>query len=343
MANLESVKQRWCDFFDWNKSVSHVYRVDLEEYKKDHKIIPNPENEAERVEFALSKYNRLCDKTEWLEDDTVPYLDFYTGTEIFAEAFGSKVHRTADNMPFALPFITSAEDVAGLKVPSLESSPLMNVLELTRKIKDRAGKDAILCLPDIQSPLDIAALIWDKSSMLIAMIEEPEAVSELIGKTKELLIKFLDTWFQEFGTEYIAHYPCYFMKGGLTLSEDEIGIIGSDMFTEFALPDLVELSDRYGGIGIHCCADSEHQWHNFKKVPNLRLLNLVRPADVTERAYPYFAGHTCQMHRESCAVGEAWTWPSQFSPDTRFVIEAYAKDRAEAVMIAERLKEVCQG
>ena len=41
------------------------------------------------------------------------------------------------------------------------------------------------------------------------------------------------------------------MSGGLTLSEDEVGAINADMFDEFSQPSLTELSEYFGGIGVH--------------------------------------------------------------------------------------------
>ena len=87
-------------------------------------------------------------------------------------------------------------------------------------------------------------------------MESPQAVKELADKVKQLLTAFLDEWFRRYGREHIAHHPDYFMDGGWTVSEDEAGVVNQEMFAEFFLPELNALSDRYGGIGIHCCANS---------------------------------------------------------------------------------------
>ena len=73
------------------------------------------------------------------------------------------------------------------------------------------------------------------------------------GLTGEILTAFLDEWFARYGDEYIAHHPDYYMSKGMTLSEDEIGACGTDVFESMFLPELVSLSEYYGGIGIHCC------------------------------------------------------------------------------------------
>jgi uroporphyrinogen-III decarboxylase len=277
---------------------------------------------------------------EWLEDDSIPYLDVYTGTEIFAEAFGCQVYRPEDNMPFAVPRIHSASEVAKLRVPDLSVAPLAMLFEIADELRRRAGKEAIVRLVDIQSPMDIAALIWDKNDLYVAIIDDPDAVKELAAKVDELMITFLDEWFARYGQEFIAHYPIYYMSQGITLSEDEVGAVDEEMFLEFYLPELVGLSERYGGIGIHCCADARHQWGNFKQVRNLRLLNLVQPVKELRAAYEFFATHVPQMH-SWYGDGPAWTWPEQYPEGARVVMEANAASRDEALKLAERLHIAC--
>ena len=79
-----------------------------------------------------------------------------------------------------------------------------------------------------------------------------------------------------------------FMDGGLSITVDEIGSISSEMYREFFEEDLRTLSQRYGGLGVHCCANSRHQWETLRRLPGLRMLNLVRPEKVLRESYEYF-------------------------------------------------------
>ena len=243
-------------------------------------------------------------------------------------------------MPFALPLVHNAKEASKLKVPDLSASSLSVLFEIADKLREKAGEDAIFMLPDIQSPLDIAALIWEKTDFYVALVEEPEAVLEVMEKVKTLLVSFFDTWFERYGNEYIAHYPYYYMKGGITLSEDEVGSMSPHMFTQFALPNLTELSEHYGGIGIHCCANARHQWDNFLKVPDLKLINLAQPEEIIKEAYKYFAKHTCQFH-SWFGEGEPHTWPQQYPEDARIVMQVYAADKDQAIELAEKLWVAC--
>jgi uroporphyrinogen-III decarboxylase len=280
----------------------------------------------------------MLDNLAWLDDDRVPSLHVYTGTEIFAEAFGCSVHRPTDNMPFALPCVRQAADAARLREPALDCPPLARLFARADRLLERAGPDALLQIPDVQSPLDIAALIWEKSDFYIALIEEPAAVLELTDKIRRLLFCFFDTWFARYGSTYIAHYPYYTMQGGLTVSENEVGVIGTELFERFALPDLNALSVHFGGLGIHCCANAAHQWSGFRRVQDLRLINLNQSEAVLRQAYAYFGDSVCQMHAWT-GNGDPATWPEQLPAGARVVYDVPAATREEAVRLADAYRQ----
>lgn len=348
-CSVELRKERWRSFLSPNAAPGFMFLVRFQDPDDTRPPAPPkwPDHKTQRVERIWDDYERSLHLAEWLNDDTVPCLNMLTGTEIFAEAFGCAVHRPEDNMPFAKPLIHSADEVSNVKVPELSTSSLAYLFDMADELQRRAGPDAIFRLVDIQSPMDIAALIWEKGDFLLALLEEPEAVKELAGKVRVLLIAFLDEWFKRYGTEYVAHFPDYFMTGGMTLSEDEIGVVNSDMFVEFFLPELTKLSEHFGGMGIHCCADSRHQWENFKKVPDLRLLNLSKPPtrgpEFIQDSLRYFADHCAQWPGLLSPEGPVETWPSQYPQDARVVFEVGAKSRGEAIAIADKLNAVRGG
>jgi hypothetical protein len=161
------------------------------------------------------------------------------------------------------------------------------------KIKERCGNDVLLNMVDPQTPMDIAALIWDKNYFFAAMIEEPEAVRELAEKVSVLFFAFFDEWFSRYGKEFIAHDPDYYMPLGMDVSEDEIGAVSPELFDEFFLPELQRISLRYGGLCMHSCANSRHQWDGFKKIPDFKMFNITHPYDneFIAEAIEYLAGH----------------------------------------------------
>jgi hypothetical protein len=311
--------QRWLKMYDRSQPPSSLF---LLHYESEWPVrpLPTPENYSARLEWAWQKYQLQLEQLTWLDDDSIPYLDMLTGTEIFAAAFGCRVHYPSDNNPFAMPLVQSAEEAAKLTTPSLDSPHIAPLFKMAEELQRRAGPQALFRLVDIQSPMDIAALIWEKTSFYPALIETPEVVQELAFKVRTFLFSFLDEWFARFGRSFIAHYPEYYVPSGITLSEDEVGAVSGRAFNRFFLPELVEISNRYGSLGMHCCANSRHQWENFKKIPNLRLLNLNQPREVLDEALVVFETIVPQMH-VCMNTSEPWLLPGQQPPQARIVYD----------------------
>lgn len=335
--SIDVRKMRWNRFMALDPDVTRMNIINCPEGEPAKPPLW-PDKKKERIEWVVRNYEWQMEQARWLDDDKIPHLDFLTGTEIFAEAFGCMVHRSDENMPCALPCVRNAEEASRLVVPELASSTLAYLFEMADEAVSRAGKDIPLRLPDIQSPMDIAALIWDKSDFYVAMIEEPEAVKELAAKVRSLLTAFLDEWFRRYGTRYIAHFPPYYMEGGLTLSEDEIGVVNPAMYADFFLPELEVLSKRYGGLGVHCCADARHQWSGFSRIPGLRFLNLIQPYDVIAEAFPYFHGKVAQWHA-LLGTGESLQALENGFPQTHLVRETYTATKEEAIRTVERMRQ----
>ncbi len=294
VKDINTRKQRHIDFFNPESDTDRLIIIDYSEG-----VPPRPllwwEYADDRINWAYERYMRKCESIEWLHDDGVPFLSLVTGTEIFAEAFGCSVYRSLNDNPFAIPFVHTPEEAAKIKIPRIEDTKLTILFDMADKLLARAGKDALLGMPDIQTPMDIAALIWDKNDFFPALYDEPEAVFELSQKIREFMFSFFDMWFERYGTEFIAHYPEYYMPYGITVSEDEIGSVNSDMFHKFFEPELIEFSEKYNGIGIHCCANADHQWDGLIKIPNLKMLNLCRDESTTYKSLSKFKGKCGQM------------------------------------------------
>jgi uroporphyrinogen-III decarboxylase len=302
--------------------------------------LPWPELKAQRIEYAWELYCRQRERAEWLRDDTIPYLNVYTGTEIFAEAFGCDVHRPDNDMPCAKPLLRTACEVSRLRVPDVGSSTLALLLEIADELRERAGPDALLKIVDLQSPMDTAALIWNKTDFFAALYECPQAVRDLASMVSELMIAFLDLWFDRYGREFVAHFPDYYMPEGVTLSEDDIGVVSPRTFQEHYLPELATFSRRYGGLGLHCCADAVHQWDNLAALPGLRVLNLGQPEPVVRLAYTRFADTAVQFHTWG-GDDPPWLRFRTFPQGSRVVIEAEAASRDEVLALSDKLWEAC--
>lgn len=294
------------------------------------------------LDWGQRSYEAMLQSLETFDDDSVPHVRIATGTQLFAAAFGCKVHVYEDSPPCALPRVHTAAEADQLEPPAPDAGPLGRVLEFGRLMADRLGQDVPIRVPDIQSPFDIAALIWRKQDLYTAMHDAPDAVRRLVAKCETLLTGFLRLFRREFAECSFAHCPTAWAPPelGCWLSEDEAGSMSTAMFEEFCLPSLMSLSDAFGGLFVHCCADADHQYASFRKIPNLRGMNRVFQASGPRPAIEAFTPDTVLM--------VAWTdlagcreLLDQALPGTRYLFNMPWQPVDEARRTYEQMRDWC--
>ena len=292
-------------------------------------------------------------KVKWLKeicDDSVPYINIVTNTAIYAAAFGCKVHEYADSRPATVPLIDTPEQADKLKIPDFSTSPtLSRILEFAVLLRKEFGAGVPISVPDIQSPFDIAAQIWNKESFFVALYESPEAVKELVRKCQALLTAFLTEYFKTVPNR--AAVCCMDVWGppelGVNVSEDEAGSISAKAFGEFCVPSLTELSKRFGGSVIHCCAKADHAHAGFNKIPDLYAHNRIMRSytkdlffmDPTAAIldFPDRVVRMCGWHRVE-AVAKILEIAR---PESRFLFEMCSEPLEGAKKTLEAVRRLC--
>jgi hypothetical protein len=249
------------------------------------------------VPYFVEQYERRALLLEQLDHDDVPYVNLNTHTGVFAAAFGCLMHHFEGSLDAAMPIVSTDEEADRLPQPTLDSPSLARYFELADLVRERVGPGVPIGGPDYQSPFDIAALIWRKESLYLAIHDNPAAVKRLVAKCHKLLETFWHEMRRRVPECNVCHCPCVWAPPhlGCSLSEDEAGCMSTAMFDEFCLPPLVALSETFGGMFVHCCADADHQYESFLRIPNLRGMNraFVRGP---ERAVEMFSGHAVLMN-----------------------------------------------
>jgi hypothetical protein len=278
-------------------------------------------------------------------DDSVPFVNLNANTGVFAAAFGCALTVHEGSNASARPAVRTAAEADALPQPRWQDVPtLVRHVELARLVAGRLGHEVPLGVPDIQSPFDVAALVWDKAELMVAMVEDPEAVLRLVEKCERLIGDFLADYFAMFPQANAAHCPGSAWAPaslGLWLSEDEVGAMSPAMFARFCLPSLTRLSRRFGGISLHCCATADHQYAGFQRIPGLRALNRVYQQPGPGPAIRAFSGRSVLI--------PAWCGPDEVarqlalaSPATRFLFSLGAQPDAAACAAVEQVRELCR-
>jgi hypothetical protein len=294
------------------------------------------------IPWAVDKYERDAEWHRALGDDGVPFVSMTTHTGVFAAAFGCPIHPFEGSLAAARPIVCTAEEADRLPEPGLDARSLERVFELAEGVRERLGPQVPIGVPDIQSPFDIAALVWNKEEMYVALMENPGAVCRLVDKCERLLTSFLLEYRRRFPAWNPVHCPDTWAPSelGCSLSEDEAGCMSVRMFEAYCLPGLVRLSETFGGLFVHCCATADHQYASFRKIPNLRSMNRVFQAPGPRPAIEAFSGHA--------VLTMAWIPEDDINrmidmalPNTRYLFNVSASSLDDARALLDRLRARC--
>lgn len=296
------------------------------------------------VPGVVENYRRRVEMLEAVRDDAVPMARLGTGTHILAAAFGASVKKYTDSNPAAQPCVANAAAADRIAEPDIWKAPtLYRIFELAEAVERELGKDVPLAWPDAQTGFDTACLIWDKSDLYCAITdtEEREAVRRLAAKCARTLKTFITELRRRFPQMSPLHCPEVWCPPSLGpwVSNDECGAISTANFTEFCLPELEDLARTFGGIGMHCCADAEHQFAAFRRIPNFYGFNRVAAKRGFHTILEQLSGPGSPVHviawiAEEDIAGLVRAAP----PETRFIFNYFAPGIPEARAWLDRMR-----
>jgi hypothetical protein len=257
----------------------------------------NDERVANRASRVERDYEYICSFHEAVGDDSVPFALLHTGTGVFANAFGCPIVEFEHSNPASRPIVRTPAEADALQIPDLCGTALGKHLELAAAVRGRLGDDVPVGGPDMQSPLGLAAQLWEKEAFFTAIIEAPDSVLALVHKCHAFIKGYLTELHRTVPNLNPIHCPTIWgpTELGASVSEDEVGAISRRTYEKFGLWCLTDLSETFGGLVMHCCAAADHQYAAFKTIPNLRALNKVYTASGPEPVLRGFGDRVVHM------------------------------------------------
>ena len=232
-------------------------------------------NPASMVEYQEAS----CEKhLAEVRDDFVPYFMPWFGTGVLAAAFGSpyRIEGPPGHDPAILGgCVAEVADISRLRTPDPQSSPPMRrVLECIDVALRRS--DLPVGLSDINSPLSTLGQMCGAANLYTWMYTEPKAVHDLMDLVTDALI----TWVRV-QKELIGEPNGYSNglqgvwspNGGVWLSDDDLVLIGPDLYEEFVVPRYSRIFTTFGGGHLHFCGDGAHQARNINRIEGLTAIN----------------------------------------------------------------------
>jgi uroporphyrinogen decarboxylase len=167
---------------------------------------------------------KICERTDSLVSLSMMDLS------VEAEAFGSEIRKSGDEVPTVIGrIIETPEDAGGLKTPDVSSARaglyIKAIEKAAREIKDRPLFAGVI------GPFSLAGRLMDMSEIMVNCYEEPEMVNAVLEKTSEFI------------TDYILEFKNSGANGVL-MAEPAAGLLSPGLAEEFSSRYIREIAGR---------------------------------------------------------------------------------------------------
>ena len=188
-----------------------------------------------------------------------------------AEAFGSPVHYSEDEVPTVTAALVHDEDEAeALKVPEVGAGRtgecVKGIKEVSEMITDRP------VLAGIIGPFSLAGRLLDMTEIMIMTYEDPEVVEIVLEKATEFLIKYAQA-FKEAGAN------------GIAIAEPAAGLLSPNLIKEFSTPYVKRIresvEDDNFAVLYHNCGSVVPLLDNIREI-NAGAYSIGNAVDIEE-------------------------------------------------------------
>jgi hypothetical protein len=192
------------------------------------------------------------------------------------EVFGGKTAWFPNRPPYPHHVITEAKDIDKL-CPDFDKSELYQAaLTQMRYYRKIVGDKIPIGPPDLQSPIDIASMIFDYTQLIYAMMDEPERVHSLMRMITDASIRACHEFRKEM-TDYSMGLFSWWLPRGIFMSDDLQAVLNAELYREFAVPYNEILAKEFGGLALHSCGRIIQNIENVSGTQGLFAFNTHDP------------------------------------------------------------------
>ena len=173
-----------------------------------------------------------------------------------AEAFGSPIHYSGDEVPtVTAALIHDEEEAEALQIPDVGAGRtgecVSGIREVSSLITDRP------VLAGIIGPYSLAGRLLDMTEIMILCYEEPEMVETVLEKATEFLVKYAQA-FKDAGAN------------GIAIAEPAAGLLSPGLIEVFSTPDVKRICEAVEDdsfmVLYHNCGNVIPLLENIKEI-----------------------------------------------------------------------------
>lgn len=228
-------------------------------------------------------------KWDWTPVKTANVEPWSGSTHTLALAFGCEAIFTSEGKEWISPLISEAAQVGDIEMPEVWSGRTGEILHRMKEMMQELPPDTLIRLPDIQSPLGVAELMWDQSFYL-ALLTDPALVHQLLEKITLFTISYINEIKKILGSRYnpACHPQVWSPPEGFYMSDDVNSMLSPEQHMEFSINYINRISRELGALFYHSCTWTEPYFENMGKLEGVRAINWsfgtsADPAELMER------------------------------------------------------------
>lgn len=165
-----------------------------------------------------------------------------------AEAFGCQIEFQENDMPHILGrLVSNAEEIENLKVPELSAGRVPQYLKANRLTVESTNDKPVFA--GVIGPFSLAGRLFDMSEIMVACYMEPEAITCLLEKCTEFVLKYC---------KELKNIGC----SGVVIAEPAAGLLSNEdcqYFSSEYIKKIVDaIQDETFLVVLHNCGNQGH-------------------------------------------------------------------------------------
>lgn len=250
-------------------------------------------NPTQKYAFFTGKNNADFGKSigkpvwDWTPRNTMNIEPYFWNTHTLALAMGCSTHQTSEDKEWVDPLITDPAQVDDLLVPDPLEGRTGEIIEIIQDMMTETDPDTLIRLPDIQSPLGVAELMWHPDYFYMALLTNPDEVHTLLDKISDFTISYIKEIQNILGPRLNpACFPeIWSDPAGFYISDDTNSLVSPEMHLDFSIRYLNKINAACGPVHYHACTWKKAYFDNIRQIKNIKAVNWAvntsdDPADI---------------------------------------------------------------
>jgi len=211
---------------------------------------------------------------DWTPVNSANVEPWFWNTHTVALAFGCEPVFTSEGKEWIRNRITDVAQVPDIEIPDVKSGRTAEILERMEEMMEALPVETLIRLPDIQSPLGVAELMWDQSFYL-ALLTNPEEVHSLLEKISLFTIDYIKAIKAILGGRYnpATHPQIWAPPEGYYMSDDVNSMLSPEQHLEFSIQYINRISRELGPLFYHSCTWTNPYFDNMDLLEGVRAVN----------------------------------------------------------------------